>query len=107
AVGQVFFIASPERTDLVGLQQHVANTLGMSPRVVHVWPWLLKAAAAAADGITNATGRRLPLNRKLASQLLAPGWTCQVGKAKALLGFEAAIPLAESVARATRWYREQ
>jgi len=53
-----------------------------------------------------AYGDNQPLNRKLASQLLAPGWTCDVGKARRLLGFEATTGLAESVDRSARWYLE-
>jgi nucleoside-diphosphate-sugar epimerase len=47
----------------------------------------------------------LPLNRKLAAQVLAPGWVCDPAKARALLGFEARTSLSSSIARAAQWYR--
>jgi len=104
AVGQAFFLASGERTDLEGLQRMVARAVGVEPRVVRLPPAALSAAAFVADGITRVTRVRLPLNRKLARQILAPGWTCDPGKAARLLGFEARTPLADSVGRAARWY---
>jgi len=107
AVGQAFFLASPERTDLLSLQREVARALGVSPRAVPVPAPLLSALAWASDAVTLASGLKLPLNRKLARQLLAPGWTCDPGKARRLLGFEARVSLSESVLRAARWYREQ
>ncbi len=55
--------------------------------------------------MTDLTGRRLPLNRKLAAQVLAPGWRCDPGKARDRLGFVAGTPLDASVARAAGWYR--
>ncbi|HET6922685.1 MAG TPA: NAD-dependent epimerase, partial [Anaeromyxobacteraceae bacterium] len=90
----------------VSLQREVARALGVSPRAVPVPAPLLSALAWAADGVTLASGVKLPLNRKLARQLLAPGWTCDAGKARRLLGFEARVSLAESLGRAARWYRE-
>ncbi len=47
------------------------------------------------------------LNRKLAAQLLAPGWTCDPAKARRVLGFEATVSLRRSVARTAGWYRDQ
>jgi dihydroflavonol-4-reductase len=67
---------------------------------------VLRAAARAADAVTDLTGRRLPLNRKLAAQVLAAGWQCDPGKAHARLGFEASTRLSESIDRAARWYLE-
>jgi len=107
AVGQAFFLASEERTSVEGLFLAAAAALGVTPRRVAVPAPALRAAAALADAVTRATGRKLPLNRKLARQLLAEGWVCDPGKARALLGFEAPTPLAASVARAAAWYRAQ
>ncbi|MBK9519994.1 MAG: NAD-dependent epimerase/dehydratase family protein [Anaeromyxobacter sp.] len=105
AVGQAFFLASEELTTVEGLFLAAAAALGVSPRRVRVPGPLLTAAAAAADLVTRATGRKLPLNRKLARQLLAPGWVCDPAKARTLLGFTAPTPLADSVGRAAAWYQ--
>ncbi len=106
AVGQAFFLAARERTSVEGLQREVARALDVSPRTVPVPPAALSALAWAADRVTTATGYKLPLNRKLARQVLAPGWTCGTEKAERLLGFSARTPLSESVARSARYYRE-
>lgn len=105
AVGQAFFLASEERTSVEGLFLAAAAALGVTPRRVAVPAPALHAAAALADLVTRATGRKLPLNRKLARQLLAEGWVCDGSKARRLLGFEAPTPLATSIARAAAWYR--
>jgi nucleoside-diphosphate-sugar epimerase len=107
ATGEAFFLSSPETTTAAGLMAEAARALGVRARRVRVPAPLLRAAAAAADLVTSATGRRLPLNRKLAEQILAPGWLCDPGKARERLGFEARVPLADSIARAARWYVER
>jgi nucleoside-diphosphate-sugar epimerase len=106
APGQAFFLASPERTTAAGVIGEAARALGRPTRRLPVPDGALRALAAAADLVTRATGRRLPLNRKLAAQVLAPGWVCDPAKARERLGFEARTPLADSIARAARWYVE-
>jgi nucleoside-diphosphate-sugar epimerase len=107
AVGEAFFLASPETTTAAGLMAEAARALGVPSRRVPVPAPLLRAAALAADAVASATGRRLPLSRKLAAQLLAPGWVCDPAKARERLGFEAHVTLAESIGRAARWYVER
>jgi len=105
AVGQAFFLASDERTSVQGLMLAAASALGVTPRRLDVPAPLLSGAAALADAATRLTGRKLPLNRKLARQLLAEGWVCDGGKAHHRLGFTAPTTLAESIGRAAAWYR--
>jgi nucleoside-diphosphate-sugar epimerase len=107
AVGQPFFLASDERSSVEGLMLAAARALGVKPRRVHIPAPLLTGAAALCDGISRLTHRRLPLNRKLARQVLAPGWVCDTTRARTLLGFQATTPLAESIGRAARWYVER
>jgi nucleoside-diphosphate-sugar epimerase len=107
AVGEAFFLASPETTSAAGIMAQAARALGIRPRRLRVPGPLLRAVAAAADAASRATGRSLPLGRKLAAQVLAPGWVCDPAKARERLGFEAHEPLAASVARAARWYVER
>jgi nucleoside-diphosphate-sugar epimerase len=107
AVGQAFFVASPERTSVEGLQREVARALGVNPVTVPVPAALLRAAGSIADVLSQVLDRHLPLNRKLAEQVLAPGWVCDPGKARDLLGFEARVGLAASIDRSARWYVAQ
>ena len=106
AVGQAFFLASPERTSVEGLQHEVARALGVRARVLRIPPALLRGAGSLADLASRILDRNLPFNRKLAEQALAPGWVCDTDKARSVLGFEARIGLAESIDRSARWYRE-
>ncbi len=104
AVGQAFFASSDETTTLEQLQEFVAGYLGKKPRTIYLPAFVLRGLGVSADAVTNFTGRRLPLNRKLARQLLAPAWTCSIEKAKSLLGFRPKRTVAESIARSAKSY---
>ncbi|CAM3508988.1 NAD-dependent epimerase/dehydratase family protein [Corallococcus sp. ZKHCc1 1396] len=107
ALGEAFFCAGPERLTLEQMQDLGAKALGYTPRTVRMRPAVLTALATAADGVTRLTGKKLPLNRKLARQLLAPAWTCSGAKAERLLGFRPRRNLADSITRSGEWYRAQ
>lgn len=105
AAGQAFFLASPTPTSVVGLQAAIAAALGVRARRLPVPERLLESAAVLAEAFGRITRRKLPLNRKLVRQILAPGWTCDPSKARERLGFVAETPLADSLSRAAAWYR--
>jgi len=107
ARGEVFFLASAERTSAQGLIREAARALGVRPWPVRVPDGAVRALAAVADAAGRAIGRSLPFGTKLAAQVLAPGWLCDPSKARERLGFEARTPLAESIERAARWYVAQ
>jgi nucleoside-diphosphate-sugar epimerase len=107
ALGQAFFVAGAQHHTLEEIQDLGARALGVHPRTVRLSPTVLKALASTADVVTQVTGKKLPLNRKLARQLLAPAWTCSGAKAERLLGFRPKRDVAESILRSARWYQEQ
>lgn len=106
AVGESFFL-SHETATMEELQDLVAQALGKRPLSLKVPRPVFRAVASAADVVSRVTGKHLPVNRKMAQQLLVPGWTCSTAKAAEKLGFRAKTPMAESIARAARWYRER
>lgn len=106
AVGQAFFCAG-EELSLSEMEDVAAEILGVKPKTIPIPPTVLKGIAAGADVFSRATGRHLPLNRKLARQLLAPAWSCSTEKAEKLLGWRAKVPIRDSIRRSAEWYRQQ
>lgn len=104
AVGQAFFCASEETASVEQLMRLVAEALHVTPKTLPVPEGVLRALASAADVVSNWSGKKLPLNRKLARQLLAPGWTCSIEKAKRVLGYRPRVSFAESLRRSAESY---
>ena len=107
AVGEAFFCPGPETTTLEDIQDRAAAVLGVHPRTLTLSPYVLRTLAAAADVASRVTGRHLPLNRKLARQLLAPAWTCSGDKAAGRLGWRPRISVQDSIARSAAWYQAE
>lgn len=105
AKGQVFFCASDETRSVAEFLREVSALLGTTPRVLKVPPALLLGVGKAADVASKVLGRKLPLNEKLARQLLAPGWVCSIEKSKRLLGYAPRWRLAASLERSVASYR--
>jgi dihydroflavonol-4-reductase len=105
AVGETFFTPGPDQTTLEEIQSLGSEVLGVRPRSIRLSPPRLLALAAMADGFSRLTGKHLPLNRKLARQLLAPAWTCSGEKARARLGWIPRIEARTSIARSAAWYQ--
>jgi nucleoside-diphosphate-sugar epimerase len=103
AVGEAFF-STAEAFTVTQLLDEVARVLGRKTRTLYLPPFALRGLAAIADVISQATGRHLPLNRKLASQLLVPAWTCSGEKATRLLGHMPKRSIPDSVRRTAEWY---
>ncbi|MBE2248281.1 MAG: NAD-dependent epimerase/dehydratase family protein [Myxococcus sp.] len=106
AVGEAFFCASAQTESVESLMTYIAEVLGVKAKVVRLPEAVLRAAGALADLASTVSGKKLPLNRKLARQLLAPGWTCSTEKATRVLGFTASRSVRDSVKRSGAWYRE-
>lgn len=105
AVGEAFFGAGPESVTIDGLMTLAAEALGVPARTVRVPPSLLRLLGTGADVVSQLTGKTLPLNRKLARQLLAPGWTCSIEKARTKLGYAPKHGLRDSAQRSADGYR--
>ena len=104
ASGEAFFCASNETLTVQELMTEAARLLKVKTKTVPLPPVVLRALAAGADLVSDATGKKLPLNRKLARQLLAPGWTCSIEKAKRVLGFHPKRSVHESLQRSAESY---
>ncbi len=105
AIGESFFASSDEKVSLDGLMRMIAEVLNVKTRTIHVPQAVLSALAAGADAVSQLTGKKLALNRKLARQLLAPGWTCSIEKAQRLLGYRPEVTLREAAQRSADGYR--
>ena len=104
--GETFFVGhrTPETTG--ALLRAMASALGRTYRPFSLPPALVRLGAVIGDAAWQA-GLRPLLDSSRLAEFTAPGFVCDVDRARQRLGFTADVPLADGVARTVRWYRER
>lgn len=104
--GLALFIghAQPETSE--AMLRGMAAQLGTRYRPLPVPAVIVRTLAAAGDLIWTLGGTPL-IDSSRYEEFTAEGFVCDVSAARARLGFTAAVPLSEGLARTVRWYRER
>jgi 2-alkyl-3-oxoalkanoate reductase len=102
----VYHIAEPRMYTWEEVGRLVGAAVGRRVRTVRVPARFISGLAAVSEWTSGALGGSSIFNRDKAREMLAPGWLCETEAARADLGYEAGIGLAEGLRETARWYRE-
>jgi dihydroflavonol-4-reductase len=105
AVGHTYFITHPRPLTMEQVGETFARALGVRTVPVRVPDPLVWLAGALSEGAARLAGRPPVFNRAKAREMTRSSWVCDGSRARAELGFEAAIPHAQGIAETVRWYR--
>ena len=103
----VYHIAEGRQYTWEEVGRAVGEAVGRRVRVARVPGALIAGLAAVSETAAGLAGRSSIFNRDKARELLAPGWLCETDAARAVLNFEADIPLADGLRTTAQLYREQ
>ena len=103
--GQVYYLAGPEVVSWAELGRLIASALGVAGRPLRLPEAVAASAGYVADLVARARGRPEIFSSQKVVEMLAPAWVCSADKAVRELGWRAATPLPEALARTVRWYR--
>jgi nucleoside-diphosphate-sugar epimerase len=106
AAGETLFVGHPQPQCAEDLLRHLAAAFGRPYRPWRM-PHVAVQAAAAAGDLAWKLGMKPPIDASRLTEFRAEGFVCDVGRSRDVLGFTAAVPLPEGLARTARWYREQ
>jgi nucleoside-diphosphate-sugar epimerase len=107
AVGETFFITSPEPYSWEEISRITLNILQKKGFRVPVPVPLIKGVAAISEGIASITKKPALVNKQKVIEMEQDFWTCSPEKAKKDLGFEAKIGLENGIRETLIWYKEQ
>ena len=106
AGGETFFVGHPEPVTADDLRAALGAAAGSAPRTLRL-PSPLTWIVAGVGELGRRLGWPAVLDLTRRRELTAPGFVCNVDKARDRLGFEARIGLTEGFAATARWYRQQ
>jgi nucleoside-diphosphate-sugar epimerase len=103
SVGETCFIGHADPVSLRRLIKAIGASIGRRLLLIQV-PGAVGSAVAAFAPVMWRIGREPLLDRARLIELRAPGWVCQVERARVALGFSATIDVDEGFRRSAGWY---
>lgn len=104
ATGGLFHIAESAAYADHEFARLVGEAVGRNVAIVNVPAPVLKLAASLNQAACGLLGRSSVFNRDKAEELLAPGWLCETGTAREVLGFVAETSLPRGLRETAQWY---
>jgi len=109
AVGQtagIFHVGAKEAVAMDVMLRQIAEAGGVSARLLHFPPWVLKAAGNGASALRMLGLHRIPLSRDKAEEILARHWVLETKTSIDRLGLGAPGPFDDGARMTWQWYRE-
>ena len=107
AAGKVYHVAAPQPTTSAALLEEVARQLRVRAVRLRIPFAALYPLALGQEWVSRLTNKPNVFSRDKIAELRAPGWVCATDAIRQDLGFVAPTTLADGVARALAWYRDQ
>jgi len=109
AVGQasgIYHVGATEGMLMDAMLREIAEAGGLRARLVHIPPWVIRAAGAGATALKVLGLQRLPLSRDKAEEILACHWVLETRTSIDQLGLEVPTPFDRGARMTWEWYRE-
>lgn len=103
---EALFIGHPDVESAGSMMRGIAASLGRTYRPLPVPRTAVRAIGHIGDLMWSIGGRPL-LDSARVAEFSAPGFVCDVRRARERLGFAARVGLAEGLIATVRWYREK
>ena len=104
--GEVFYVSSGEIVDIKDWMSEIAHNLGIKPIWLPLPQKILIVPAYLLSFISLFTGKTPMLNVDKLNEIFPNAWTCEITKAKNILGFSPQIDLKTGMQDAVNWYKK-
>lgn len=105
--GDTMFVGHPRAVTTRALLDGVCAATGARAVLIRVPMLLTRLAASAGDAAGSLRGRPAVINSRRYAELASEGFVCRVDRLRDRLGVVAQIDLAEGLADACAWYRNE
>lgn len=102
----VYHVGATSSMVMDAMLREIAEAGDVHARLVHLPPWVFRAAGAGASALRMLGMRRVPLSRDKADEILAKHWVLETRTSLDQLGLEEPMPFDEGARMTWQWYRE-
>ena len=105
--GEIFFLSDGMDYFMREVGDVFARTMGVTPLSVPIPEWLIFGVASLSEYLSALSGKPPLMSRGMAEQICQKDWTCDVTKARTVLGFDPQYPLSRGARLTYQWYKDQ
>jgi dihydroflavonol-4-reductase len=105
--GEIFFLSDGTDYLMREIGDVFARTIGVTPLSIPIPKWLLFGIASLSEGLSLFSRKPSLISRGMAEQMVQKDWTCDITKAKTMLGFQPQFQLSEGARLTYQWYKNQ
>ena len=105
--GEIFFVSDGTDYHMEEIGDTLAQTMGVTPLSIPIPKWFIFGVASFSEYLSLISGRPPLISRGMAEQIIQEDWTCDITKAKTLLGFQPQFQLLQGARLTFHWYKKQ
>jgi nucleoside-diphosphate-sugar epimerase len=105
--GEIFFLSDGTDYLMGEIGDVFARTMGVTPLSIPIPKWLLFGIASFSEVLSLFSRKPSLISRGMAEQMVQKDWTCDITKAKTMLGFQPQFQLSEGARLTYQWYKNQ
>jgi nucleoside-diphosphate-sugar epimerase len=105
--GEIFFLSDGTDHLMREVGDVFAQTMGVTPISVPIPKWLLFGIASFSEYVSVFSRKPALISKGMAEQMVQADWTCDITKAKTILGFQPQFQLSQGARLTYQWYKNQ
>ncbi len=105
--GETFFISDGHDYPVEEVGTTFAQAMQVNPVRLRIPGWILSGIASFSECLSQFSGKPALINKGKVEELVQRNWTCDIRKAKTVLGFDPRISLVEGARLTIDWYRSE
>jgi nucleoside-diphosphate-sugar epimerase len=105
--GEIFFLSDGTDYLMTEIGDVFARTMGVTPIPIPIPEWLLFGIASFSEILSILSRRPCLISKGMAEQMVQKDWTCDITKAKTMLGFQPQFQLSQGARLTYQWYKNQ
>ena len=105
--GEIFFVSDGTDYHMEEIGDALAQTMGVTPLSIPIPKWFIFGVASFSEYLSLISRRPPLISRGMAEQIIQEDWTCDITKAKTLLGFQPQFQLLQGAKLTFHWYKKQ
>jgi nucleoside-diphosphate-sugar epimerase len=105
--GEIFFLSDGDGYQWEEIGDVFSQAMEITPFCIRVPRWFLFGIASFSEQFSKLSGKPSLISKGKAEEMIQKDWSCDITKARTVLGFEPQIRLAQGAKLTVDWYKKE